>query len=87
MANPASDKDQEFSGSKLKPLNGYGQNGYQGASSEVHGKRVTSGFLPQSSVPSGGWQTRSVDQTQYPAAHGMKGPKTGEKIPAKTNRR
>jgi hypothetical protein len=80
--------DEYISGSNQKAKNGYGQNGYQGASSIMPGQpHVTSGFLPQGSVPSDNWQTRNVSNERLAAAHGQKGPKTGETIPAKTNRR
>jgi hypothetical protein len=49
---------------------------------------VTSGFLPQGSRPD--FRLADAQRQQYgslAAAHGMKGPKTGETIPAKTNRR
>lgn len=70
-----------FVASKEKPKNGYGQNGYQGASSALPGQKVTSGFLPEVKLPDGvtakvnegaNWQTRAVDAAQYPASHGMK---------------
>lgn len=80
-------ESEVFIGSKEKAENGYGQNGYQGPSSDLPGERTTSGFLPQSSVPASGWQTRSVSAEQLPAAHGMKGPKTGEKIAAHNSHR
>jgi hypothetical protein len=63
---------EEFIGSHEKANNNYGQNGYQGPSSDLPGQHTTSGFLPQSVVPKDDWQTRKVSAEQYPAAHGMK---------------
>lgn len=70
-----------FIGSRIKAKNGYGQNGFQGASSDLPGEHTTSGFLPQVTVPDkitasenegGNWQTRPVSKDGYPPAHGMK---------------
>jgi hypothetical protein len=44
MANPTADNEIA---SHFKAKNGYGQNGYQGASSDTPGEHTTSGFLPQ----------------------------------------
>jgi hypothetical protein len=68
------DADTELAGySHEKANNGYGQNGFQGPSSDTPGKHTTSGFLPQVTAPvDDNWQTRKVDATPYPAAHGMK---------------
>ena len=63
----------EFVGSHLKSKNGYGQNGFQGASSDTPGEHTTSGFLSQSSVPVSDWQTRPVSPEQkVPTAHAMR---------------
>ena len=59
----------------------YGQNGYSGPSSDLPGKRTTSGFLPELEPTKGlvenrfkddGWQTRKVAADQLAAAHGQK---------------
>ena len=67
-------------GSKMKADNGYGQNGYSGASSDLPGQRTTSGFLPQGAVPTDPWQTRQVDTKNVPTTFGMKGAAPGPKI-------
>jgi len=74
---------EEIIGSKMKADNKYGQNGYQGASSDLPGEKTTSGFLPQSSVPDSNWQTRHVSAEQKVAtAHGHKNPNANPvKIP------
>ena len=81
MADTAAADDTEFVGSHLKAKNGYGQNGYQGASSDVPGEHTTSGFLPQAEIPADGWQTRSVAKEAYPTTFGMKSPAEPAKIP------
>lgn len=77
MTNPVdaqSANSEEFVGSHLKSKNGYGQNGFQGASSDLPGKHTTSGFLPAVKLPaeSADGQTRKVDATQITAHPGMK---------------
>jgi hypothetical protein len=76
MANVPAD-DEEFIGSHMKAKNGYGQNGYQGASSDLPGEHTTSDFLPQAEVPTDDWQTRKVSAEGYSPAHGMKAPAGG----------
>lgn len=67
--------------------NGYGQNGFQGPSSDLPGQHTTSGFLPQSAVPKSDWQTRSVSKEQYAPAHSMRNRNANPlTIPAKTHR-
>jgi hypothetical protein len=65
--------------SKNKSL--YGQNGYEGPSSDLPGERTTSGFLPELEPTKEvvanyrkdhDFQTRKVSAEQYPVAHGMK---------------
>lgn len=73
-------------GSKYKAKNGYGQNGFQGPSSDCPGENTTSGFLPQSSVPADPWQTRKVSGAQYPTSFGCPGAKPGPKIAGKVHR-
>lgn len=80
------DEASEKSGSKL-----YGQNGYQGASSDLPGERTCSGFLPDCKLPAdykgADWQTRSVSTKPYPTAHGNHAPRSGEKVPSTPIRR
>ena len=53
---------QDILGSKMKSDNAYGQNGFQGASSDTPGQQhTTSGVLPQCVLPDDNWQTRGVD--------------------------
>lgn len=63
-----------FVASREKANNGYGQNGYQGASSDLPGENTTSGFLPAVTLPAenSDGQTRKVDGTQITAHPGMK---------------
>lgn len=82
--------DQEVLGSNMPSDNAYGQNGYTGASSDLPGQRTKVGGGYGVSDPNakpGDWQTRSVSHEQYPAAYGMKGPKSGETIPSHNTRR
>jgi hypothetical protein len=81
----------EIIGSKLKAKNGYGQNGFQGASSDLPGEKTKTGggFAPAASVPGDGWQTRKVSAKQdvptHPASRDVNAnPKT---VPAKIDRR
>jgi hypothetical protein len=81
--------EQDILGSKLPANNGYGQNGYDGASSDLPGKKTTSGFLPQSKVPTDDWQTRKVAPKQGVPTHpNMLGPtkKANEVIPSYVHR-
>ena len=41
---------QDIIGSKMPALNGYGQNGFPGASSDLPGQATKSGFLPACDV-------------------------------------
>ena len=61
--------------------NGYGQNGFQGPSSDLPGKKTTSGFLPQSTKPADDWQTRAVDASPIAAHPGMSPRKDGGTVP------
>jgi hypothetical protein len=66
---------EEIIGSKMKSENAYGQNGYQGPSSDNPGEKTATGFVPQSSVPNDGWQTRPVSAEQkVPTTFGTKNP-------------
>ena len=66
------ESNQVFVASREKALNKYGQNGYQGPSSDLPGQHTTSGFLPAATVPHDDWQTRKVSGDQYAPACGMK---------------
>jgi hypothetical protein len=66
------DNNEVFVASREKAKNGYGQNGFQGPSSDQPGQHTTSGFLPAVSVPNSDWQTRKVSGDQYAPAGGMK---------------
>ena len=73
--------------------NGYGQNGYQGPSSDLPGKRTTSGFLPENECKLNpdyrkdhDWQTRAVKTDAYPTHPGMKSPAAPSVIPSKNSR-
>lgn len=82
--------DQEISdfvGSHMKPENKYGQNGYQGASSDLPGKHTTSGFLPAVTVPASDWQTRKVSAEPFPPSFGMKSPNSKSDFPTENVRR
>lgn len=75
-------------GSKMKPKNGYGQNGFQGASSDLPGEHTTSGFLPAASVPGEDWQTRKVSAEQGVPTHpGMKSRSEPTKVLGHNTRR
>lgn len=77
-----------FVGSHMKAKNGYGQNGFQGASSDLPGKRTTSDFLPQTTVPGDNWQTREVSAEQkVPTTFGMKASAAPTKILGHNTRR
>lgn len=69
--------------------NGYGQNGYDGASSDLPGKHTTSGFLPQAKVPTDNWQTRSVPTQGIPVNRGAHGraANAAERVPSKVSYR
>ena len=69
-------------GSKMKADNGYGQNGYSGASSDLPGQKTTSGVLPQVAVPADNWQTRNVGTKNVPSTFGMKGAAKGPTLGA-----
>jgi hypothetical protein len=89
-ANPADDDGDD--GVK------YGQNGYSGASSDLPGKRTTSGFLPEQAAKkealSDNWQTRKVSAEPYATHPGMRNrsgeggtiPTTNMRRPTKSGR-
>jgi hypothetical protein len=75
-------------GSKMKPEDGPGQNGFDDPSSDLPGEHTVSGFLPSVSVPVSDWQTRPVSAEQkVPTTFGMKAPGEAAKIPAANIRR
>jgi hypothetical protein len=80
-----------FVASKEKSKNAYGQNGYQGASSDLPGKHTVMnrdfGLKEDPSAKPGDWQTRTVDATPYAPAHGMKAPAEPAKVPDAVNHR
>lgn len=65
----------QFIGSKFAARNGYGQNGFQGASSDLPGQRTTSGFLPDVTAPLNS-QVRHVSAEPYPTTFGHHKPKS-----------
>ncbi len=89
---------QDIVGSKMKTFasdqvpsstRGYGQNGSAVSPSQTPGKaKAISKNLSDISPPAananpGDWQTRKVDASPYPAAHGMKNPNAAPaKVPA-----
>jgi hypothetical protein len=81
--------DPEIQASKIPARNGYGQNGFQGPSSDCPGENTTSGLLPKVKLPTGNAQLRAVSSEQIAAAHGMRdrAAEPAVKIPAKTARR
>jgi hypothetical protein len=91
MTNPIDAQaasSEAFIGSKQKPKNGYGQNGFGGPSSDLPGHHTTSGFLPQTKLPdeASDGQTRAVSTlgkhpgTDIPTHPGMKSPAAPTKI-------
>jgi hypothetical protein len=89
MPNPVDTQtdDTTFIGSHEKAMNGYGQNGYQGASSDMPGQHTTSGFLPQAEIPASDWQMRKVSKEGYAPSFGMKSPAEPAKVPSVTTHR
>lgn len=81
----------EFVGSHEKALNGYGQNGYQGPSSDLPGQSTRMdrdyGLPADPTAKSGDWQTRTVSKEAYPTAFGMTAPKEPAKVPTANVRR
>jgi hypothetical protein len=82
--------EQDILGSKLPADNGYGQNGYDGASSDLPGQDTRiPGFLPKVKVPKDDWQTRKVAPKQGVPTHpNMLGPtkKANETVPGYVHR-
>jgi hypothetical protein len=70
--------DQEIVASKIKPMNGYGQNSYQGPSSDLPGQHTRiDGFGPVVAVPprssdgTADWQLRKISADPLPTTFGM----------------
>ncbi len=81
--------DDIFIQSRLPADNGYSQNGYQGPSSDLPGKKTTTPgtskvAVPQVTLPATGddWQTRKIDASPIAAHPGMSARKSAETIPA-----
>jgi hypothetical protein len=74
----------QFIESSEQADNKYGQNGYQGSSSDLPGKRTTSGFLPEvaDTVQGSDWQTRTVDASPIAKAKGMQRQNSAAAIPS-----
>lgn len=95
------DEGTEFVGSHEKAHNGYGQNGYQGASSDLPGQKTRMntdyGTLGADNIINStrksrdtgniDGQTRSVKSEAYAPAHGMKSPGEPAKVPAANTHR
>ncbi len=80
-----------FVASREKARNGYGQNGYQGPSSDLPGQATRMdrdyGLAADPSAAPGDWQTRKVDATPYATTHGMKAAASPVLVPAGNNHR
>ncbi len=90
------DGGQDILGSKLPAKNGYGQNGFSGASSDLPGKRTkrsaSAGVAPPDPKPSdikSDWQTRPVSAAQkVPTTRGARNVNANPvKVPAANSRR
>jgi hypothetical protein len=81
--------DDFIKASREKAKNGYGQVGYQGASSDLPGQHTASGFLPGATLPDSDWQTRPVSSEQKVPTHDSMRSRnhSGGTIPAATIRR
>jgi hypothetical protein len=101
MPNPVDTQteDEDFVSSREKAKNGYGQNGYQGASSDLPGQSTRMdrdyGLAADPSLDgvtknfgeAGNWQTRKVSKEAYTPAFGMKAPSEPAKVPDSNVRR
>ncbi len=84
------DNETDILGSREPANNGYGQNGFQGPSSDLPGKKTSSGFLPQTKLPDAqaNGQTREVSAKQVvPNAHGQRPLNSAAKVPDKLSRK
>jgi hypothetical protein len=73
----------DYTASKLPANNGYGQNGFPGASSctpEDDAACGKSGFLPATVLPTDKSQTRDVGKSGIANTFGMSGPKPSAKV-------
>jgi hypothetical protein len=75
--------------SKISAQNGFGQNGFQGPSSDLPGQNTTSGLLPKVIVPNDATQQRTISKQPIAPAHGMRdrAAEAPATIPSKTSRR
>lgn len=94
MPNPIDTQtadDEGFIGSREKAKNGYGQNGYQGASSDLPGQSTRMdrdyGLDADPSSAPGDWQTRKVSNEAINPAFGMKARSEPAKVPDSNVRR
>lgn len=97
MANTNPPVDTEIKVTREPAKNGFGQNGYQGPSSDLPGQHTTSGFKATSDdavrdlLARDGFkdQTRKIDTEQHlPTTHGMRNPNANPvKASAKLNHR
>jgi hypothetical protein len=93
MPNPVDiqTEDENFAASREKAKNGYGQNGYQGASSDLPGQSTRMdrdyGLPADPSSAPGEWQTRKASKEAYKPAFGMKAPAEPAKVPDNNVRR
>ena len=88
---------EEIVGSKFKPNNGFGQNGFTGSSSTTpkepvpHYASVASTVKPKDPVLTDpdvrNWETRTVSAAPIKPAFGMKSPDNSARVPSGTNRR
>lgn len=97
----ADEAGTEFVGSHEKAQNGYGQNGYQGPSSDLPGQKTRGntayGTLSADSIVNStrksrdagntDGQTRAVKSEGYAPAYGMKSPSDPAKVPDATMHR
>lgn len=85
------DAGTEFVGSHEKAKNAYGQNGYQGPSSDLPGQATRMdrdfGLDADPSTAPGDWQTRKVSKDGYAPTFGMKSPAEPAKVPDANVRR
>lgn len=74
--NDEASSGDEFFRSEEPAKNGYGQNGFQGASSDLPGQHTVMdrdfGLESDPNPDAGDWQTRKVSAEPYPTHPGMK---------------
>lgn len=81
----AGEESEIFVASKMKADNKFGQNGYQGASSDLPGEHTTSGFLPQTALSKTNSQLRAVSADAMPCTFGHCPRDTSAKVPTKVS--